>query len=96
MRVQPRKKLNQMGQATIEMILIMTVLFGLSVMISDAFKNNHFFATIIEGPWDYVDGMIQKGSWNTNADTRTLNPNAILRHGSHIPGSQKSGSLIHG
>jgi hypothetical protein len=84
MKVRPLKKLNQMGQATIEMILIMTVLFGLSVMISNAFKDNHFFATIIEGPWDYVDGMIQKGSWHTNAETSFLNPNAIPRHGTNV------------
>jgi hypothetical protein len=57
-------------------------------MISNAFKDNHFFATIIEGPWDYVDGMIQKGSWHTNAETSILNPNRIDRHSTNIPGTQ--------
>lgn len=76
--------LNRRGQVTIEMILILTLLFGLSVMISDAFKKNNYFATIIEGPWDYVDGMVRNGIWQKVNVSTAAHPNMSVRHATAI------------
>ena len=85
--------LSRSGQATIEMILILTILFGLSVSISEAFSKNNYFATIIEGPWDYVDGMIRNGIWKKIAISTPAHPNAVSRHRSEKanPNSPQSG-----
>ena len=73
-------KKNQRGQATVEAILIIVILLAVSISISNAFSQNNFFASLIEGPWDYVDGMIRDGVWKKSSVSHTLNPNARVRH----------------
>lgn len=75
-------KINQAGQATIEAVLIMTIFLAVGLSISQAFTSNNIFASIIEGPWDFVDGMIRDGVWMKSNVSRTYNPNARQRHAS--------------
>ncbi len=70
------------GQATVEAILLLTIFLAVSMSISQSFEKNNYFAMIIEGPWDFVDGMIQNGVWKKAAQSENLNPNGRFRHGS--------------
>lgn len=71
---------NSQGQMTVEAVLLIVVLFGVSVMVSDFFKDRKIFATLISGPWNYVDGMIQAGNWAPKAQALAKHPNLRLRH----------------
>ena len=74
-------KKNQKGQATVEAILIMTIFLAASMTISQAFSKNNYFASMIEGPWDFVDGMIRDGVWMKSSQSAVNNPNGRKRQG---------------
>lgn len=75
-------KKNKKGQATVEAILLITIFLGVSSTISQAFQKNNYFAEIIEGPWDFVDGMIRDGVWMKSSKSLPFNTVARVRHGS--------------
>lgn len=76
-------KSNEKGQATIEAVLFITIFLAISLSISQAFTKNNFFASLIEGPWNFVDGMIRDGVWmRAGATSQAFNPNARVRHAS--------------
>ena len=100
MKLKLRK--NQGGQATVESILIMTIFLAVGLTISQTFTTNDIFASVIEGPWDFVDGMIRDGVWMKSNVSRSYNPNARQRHASrqatiHLPNpgfDQKESGLV--
>lgn len=53
----------QAGQAIIEYILLMVVLFGVFTAIVNFLKEEEFASMFTAGPWPMMDGMIQCGSW---------------------------------
>ncbi len=74
-------KSNENGQATIEAVLFITIFLAISLSISQAFTNNNYFASLIEGPWNFVDGMIRDGVWmQAGPNSQAFNPNARTRH----------------
>ncbi len=75
-------KKNERGQATVEAVLLITIFLAVSLTISKSFSTNDFFASIIEGPWDYVDGMVRDGVWMKSTSSHAFNPNARSRHSS--------------
>lgn len=75
------RTLGQAGQMTIEMILIMTILLGVAISVSELARSSGFMASLVEEPWSVVQGMIENGVWVNAADAKALHPNLRKRHG---------------
>lgn len=72
------------GQATIEAVLIMTVLLSIVIAVSQQFKSRQILQQLTVGPWNYVRGMIQYGIWDP-APRNLKHPNMKNRHASNEP-----------
>lgn len=55
--------MSQSGQATVEAVLIGVVLVSAALYVSKKFKENSYVATLVKGPWVYIDNMAQHGVW---------------------------------
>lgn len=75
---------NERGQMTLEMILIAIILTGIAISFSNAAKSNGYLASLVEGPWLHVRGMIEDGVWVAAGDnSKALNPHHLSRHASY-------------
>ena len=70
------------GQATIEAVLILVVLLGVSALVAREFRSNEFFVNLVSGPWKKLDGMIQNGVWAEAKNSYGMHPNHMERHAS--------------
>lgn len=78
------KKLSrQSGQLTIEAILIMTVLTAISLSFARFAKSNGLVASVVEGPWKPIQGMIENGVWETGDKAKSHHPSNKSRHSSN-------------
>jgi hypothetical protein len=71
----------QAGQLTIEMILLTLVMLGVALTISNEAKKYGLVASLVEGPWQPMQGMIENGVWKNSADAKAYHPGGIARHG---------------
>lgn len=71
---------NQSGQAVIEAILIITILFGAVYIIAEQFKSGEYLVQLVEGPWQQLSGVIQNGVWMSPEESMKLHPSAFDRH----------------
>jgi hypothetical protein len=74
---------NQKGQLTIEAILIMTVLTSIAISFSRFAKSNNLVASVVEGPWRPIQGMIEDGVWETGDKAKSHHPSNRSRHSSN-------------
>ncbi|MCC7404017.1 MAG: hypothetical protein IT288_06410 [Bdellovibrionales bacterium] len=72
--------LKQTGQMVVEMLLLLTVLFGVTLAISSYFRKEEIFVQLISGPWQNLSGMIQNGVWAPPAASMHNHPNHHSRH----------------
>ncbi len=70
---------SQRGQATIEAVLIVVVLLSAAIYVSQQFRSRKTMASLVEGPWSYIDGMAQYGVWGTPKRVKKLNPYSSRR-----------------
>jgi hypothetical protein len=70
---------NQTGQMTIEMILLVTILFGLTLLVSKTFNDEKLLHSWISGPWSYVAGMAENGVWMPPSEGRRWHANVADR-----------------
>ena len=67
--MQAKKKkgrLNKAGQATVEMVLIASLLTASSYLVLNKFKDPNFknpLTEFVSGPWKALAGMIESGNW---------------------------------
>ena len=73
------------GQITIEAVLIMTVMVSVFFAVQKNFKAKDYLATLINGPWGYVQGMVENGVWAPSDEGRTKHPNNYARRASPEP-----------
>jgi len=75
--------LEQSGQLIIEAILLMTLFFGIAVMIQKQFKDQSIISAMVAGPWAQVSGMISNGVWKPETEGRPMHPqgNNFTREG---------------
>ncbi len=62
-----KHRLNKAGQATVEMVLIASLLTASSYLVLNKFKDPNFKNPLVEfisGPWQALAGMIESGNWN--------------------------------
>ena len=75
-------KLNQRGQFTMEAILIMAAMTSIALYIGREIRDRHMAATLVEGPWQPIRGMIEDGVWQNPKDAKALHPSMKGRHAS--------------
>ncbi len=75
--------MNQKGQLTIEAILIMVVLTSIALTFSRFVKSNNLIASVVEGPWKPIQGMIENGVWETGDKAKSHHPSNRSRHSSN-------------
>ena len=85
-----KKQSKNRGQMTVEMVLIITILIGLTYKVQKELfsdepgKINTFYKLITE-PWKSIAVMMESGIWETNRDTgRSKHPNQFSRIRSEI------------
>jgi len=71
---------NQRGQAIIESVLIITILFGFTFMAAQYFKNEDFLRRLITGPFVNLSGLLQNGIWAPPAVGAASHPSKHYRH----------------
>lgn len=72
----------QSGQITVEAVLVLTILLSTSFAGLQVFKNRGYLSKLVEGPWQYLAGMIENGMWSPPKQGRAKHPNHVTRHGS--------------
>jgi hypothetical protein len=55
---------NQSGQLLVEMILLMAIGVGISMMITNYLRDNQFAQNLVARPWATLSGMIECGTWD--------------------------------
>ena len=78
------KKSRLKGQATVEMILLLSFFLVLATLISTALEENEVAKTIIGKPWKVISGMIESGTWEEKAgnDQHPLHP--VILNNRHL------------
>ena len=67
------------GQATMEAILIMTLLFAGVIAMSNYVQGANVLPRLVEEPWAHLAGMIENGIWDTPERGRPIHPNHLKR-----------------
>ncbi|MEK7356833.1 MAG: hypothetical protein AAB250_10310 [Bdellovibrionota bacterium] len=84
-------KLNQRGQFTIEAILLMSAMTAIALFIGKEMRDRKMAATVVEGPWQPIRGMIEDGVWMNPKASKALHPSHKARHattiGDEVPSS---------
>ena len=71
---------NQKGQATIEAILIATILLSSSLFIMNQLRQRQVLSKLVQRPWAYIGGMIENGVWDLPERGVQVHPNHLDRH----------------
>lgn len=73
----------QSGQLIIEAILLMTLFFGIAVVIKQKFGDQNIVGAMVAKPWSRVAGMMSNGVWKPEAQGRDMHPqgNIFSREG---------------
>ncbi len=68
------------GQATVEMVLILTILLGISFYLkNELITGKDIFVKFITTPWTYIGGMMESGVWAKKDDAQKYHPNQMQR-----------------
>ncbi len=71
---------SQGGQLITEAILIIVLLFGMTYLVANQFKNQELLKQLITGPWQSLAGMLQNGIWAPPKTGAVVHPNGHVRH----------------
>ena len=70
---------SQKGQATVEMVLLLSLMVIMSYLVLKFFKSEDKESqpvyNFISGPWKTIGGMIESGSWAKRSNARPNHPN---------------------
>lgn len=64
----------QRGQASVEAVLIVVVIVAIAMWTSQQFRSRGLIASLVDGPWAYIDGMSQHGVWANSKKAAKLSP----------------------
>lgn len=71
---------SQKGQATVEMVLLLSAMVAMSYFVLKNFKETTKpVYNFISGPWKTIGGMIESGSWAKRPDAISNHPNYFRR-----------------
>lgn len=71
---------NQLGQASMEAVLILIVVTVIAIQISSLAKSQGLAQKVVEGPWSSIRGMVEDGVWVRHTESKSLHPNHLIRH----------------
>ena len=72
--------INQRGQVTVEYILIMVVLVGITLAVRTGLNQSGLMPDLVKKPWKLVAGMLESGVWAEPAAARNAHPGRFSRH----------------
>ena len=68
------------GGATVEMVLILTILTGTAYMVLRGFETHKPIHHFVAGPWKALANMMESGSWTTDGtEAKKNHPNHFER-----------------
>ncbi len=70
-----KNKKHQLGQVTVELVLILIVFTAISVATQRFFQENEVIKTMVSKPWNVLSGMLQNGAWKPVKDSNFVHPN---------------------
>ena len=73
-------KKNEKGQATIEAILIATILLTTSLAMTSQLRQRRILSRLVGQPWSFISGLIENGVWDTPERGAINHPNHLERH----------------
>lgn len=82
---------NSAGQMTIEAVLIMAVCTSIALFVIKTARNGRWAASLVEGPWQPIRGMIEDGVWENAGKSKLNHPANFKRHHSNL-GSEVKGT----
>lgn len=74
---------NQNGQLTMEAVLILAIFSSLALFVMKTARTQGWAASVVEGPWGTIRGMIEDGVWQNAKDSKANHPGQFKRHHSH-------------
>ena len=80
---------SQAGQMSIEMMLIAIIMTAVAMGVSKYMRSNDIAATLVEGPWKPLQGMIEDGVWMKAGSTaHAVNPGIRAKRHSTADGDK--------
>lgn len=70
---------NQKGQMFVESILLMIVFTSITITAYRQIRTQNLLGNMVQGPWTYVQGMVENGVWEPAAASRGFHPNQLSR-----------------
>lgn len=64
----------QKGQMTIESVLLVALLLGVSTFVSRYFKKNQMIENLVSEPWIRLSSMLQNGVWKSKPNSLQFHP----------------------
>jgi hypothetical protein len=71
---------NQRGQLVVEAVLLMTVLLGITFMVTSFLQKSQIAQKFTSEPWARLAGMIECGSWQSCQGSPGLHPSSRDRN----------------
>ncbi len=69
-----KRNFKQGGQFMLEGILLMTMFFGMAMLVKKQFKEKHIISMLVAEPWSQISGMMSNGVWKKEAAGRSMHP----------------------
>lgn len=66
---------NQIGQASLEAVLMMILSLAIAISASHYLRDQGVLANLVEGPWLPLKGMIEDGVWIKAPLSKSQHPN---------------------
>ena len=80
------KILFKKGQATVESMLLIVVLLGLTIVVFRFMKDEEeVMLKIVDQPARYIKGMAESGVWDEVPRAKTRHPSGFYRHAMSTP-----------
>ena len=67
-----------------EAILIMAAMTSIALYIGREIRDRRMAATLVEGPWQPIRGMIEDGVWANPKEAKANHPSLKARHATAV------------
>ena len=61
---------------------MMVVAIAIATAVTQKIRGSNLLASVVEGPWAYIDGMARYGVWDGGVKAKAKDPNLAPRRGS--------------
>tara|TARA_B100001248_G_scaffold262582_2_gene259652 strand:+ start:5737 stop:5991 length:255 start_codon:yes stop_codon:yes gene_type:complete len=71
--------LHQSGQTAVEFILMSVVIITITLLIAREVRNSDMIASMVTGPFERIEGMVENGVWLSPKKGKEMHPNYLKR-----------------